>query len=71
MSEAGFYLLVLCHGEQRKKLLFEAIPDRSQSDSLELATEIEAAAESQVSMEEYLIFTRRRLHSGGYQLVEV
>lgn len=68
MSEVGFHLLVLCHGEERKKLLFEPIPGRDQGDSLELAWHIEEAASSQESMESYLSFAEERLEESGYRL---
>lgn len=69
MEEMGFHLLVLCHGEERRRLLFEPIPGEAQADSLELAWQIEESSPQQQSMEEYLTFAEEKLLSSGYRLV--
>lgn len=66
--ESGYHFLVLCHGDTRKRMLFEPASEERE-DSLLLACQLEEAGASHSSMDEYIRFVDRRLQSAGYRLV--
>lgn len=65
---SGYHFLVLCHGSERRRMLFEPAREERE-DSLELAWQLEEAGSQQGSMEEYLSYVASRLESAGYRPV--